>query len=72
MAQHTNIKTSSQKYGSILVWVCFAASGPGQLDLIDGKMDSQVYQDFLQENVGCPPIEAQQKLGDATGQRPTQ
>ena len=34
------------------------------------KKYSQVYQDILQENAICPPIEAQQKLGDATGQRP--
>ena len=32
-------------------WSCFAASGPGQLAIIDGKMHSQVYQDILQENV---------------------
>jgi hypothetical protein len=53
MAQHTNIKTSTVKYcgGSIMVWGCFAASGPGQLAIIDGKMNSEVYQDILQENV---------------------
>ena len=37
--------------GSIMVWGCLAASGPGQLALIDGKINSQVYQDILQENV---------------------
>ena len=31
-----------------MVWGCFAASGPGQLAIINGKMISQVY---LQENV---------------------
>jgi hypothetical protein len=30
---------------------CFAASGPVQLDIIDGKMNSQVYHDILQDNV---------------------
>jgi transposase len=30
---------------------CFAASRPGQLAIIDGKINSQVYQDILQENV---------------------
>ena len=50
-----------------MVWDCFTASGPGQLAIIDGKMNSQVYQDILQENVG---VSVQQlKLGDATGQR---
>ena len=34
-----------------MVWGCFAASGPGQLAIMDGKMNSQVYQDILQENV---------------------
>jgi hypothetical protein len=34
-----------------VVWSCFAASGPGQLAIIDGKMNSQVYKDILQENV---------------------
>ena len=55
-----------------MVWRFFAASGPGQLAVIDRKMNSQVYQDILQEKckVICPPIEAQQKLGDATGQQP--
>ena len=33
-----------------MVWVCFAASGPGQHAIIDGKMYSQVYQGILQEN----------------------
>jgi hypothetical protein len=34
-----------------MVWNCFAASGPGQLAIIHRKMNSQVYQDILQENV---------------------
>ena len=34
-----------------MVWSCFAASGPGLLAIIDVKMNSQVYQDILQENV---------------------
>ena len=34
-----------------MVWSCFAASEPGQLAIIDGKVNSQVYQDILQENV---------------------
>ena len=34
-----------------MVWGCFTASGPGQLAIIDGKTNSQVYQDILQENV---------------------
>lgn len=34
-----------------MVWGCFAASGPGQLAIINGKMNSQVYQDILQKNL---------------------
>jgi transposase len=42
------------KGGSIMVWGCFAASGPGQLAIIDGIMNSQVYQDILLEIVRLP------------------
>ena len=35
-----------------MVWSCsFAASGPVQLAIVNGKMNSQVHQDILQENV---------------------
>ena len=37
--------------GSIMVWACFAGSGPGQMEIINGKMDSQVYQNILQKNL---------------------
>nr|ACM08864.1 Transposable element Tcb1 transposase [Salmo salar] len=50
--QHQNlIPTVKYGGGSIMVWGCFAASGPGQLAIIDGKMNFQVYQDILQDNV---------------------
>ena len=50
--QHQNlIPTVKYGGGSIMVWGYFAASGPGQLAIIDGKMYSQFYQDILQENV---------------------
>ena len=42
-AQHTNIK--------IMVWGCFAASGPGQLAIFKGKINFQVYHDIMQVNV---------------------
>uniref|UniRef100_A0A3Q1JIP2 Tc1-like transposase DDE domain-containing protein n=1 Tax=Anabas testudineus TaxID=64144 RepID=A0A3Q1JIP2_ANATE len=41
--------------GQHLIWSCFAASGPGQIVVIDGKINSRVYQDILQENVR-PPV----------------
>jgi hypothetical protein len=56
-----------------MVWSCFAASGPGQLAIIDGKMNCQVYQDILQENVRLSVHQlklSRRVMGDATGQRP--
>ena len=52
-AHHHQNLIPTVNYGgrSVMVWGCFAASGPGQLAIIDGKMNSQVYQDILQENV---------------------
>ncbi len=37
--------------GSVMVWGCFAASGPGRLAIIDGTMNSALYQKILKENV---------------------
>ncbi|KAG2466943.1 TCB1 transposase, partial [Polypterus senegalus] len=34
-----------------MIWVCFAASGPGQLAIIEWKTNSQDYQQILQDNV---------------------
>ena len=49
---HENI-IPTVKYGggNIMIWACFTASGPGQLGIIEGKMNSQVYQTILQDNV---------------------
>ncbi|KAK3553212.1 hypothetical protein QTP86_031817 [Hemibagrus guttatus] len=37
--------------GSVMVWGCFAASGPGRLAVINGTVNSAVYQKILKENV---------------------
>lgn len=37
--------------GSVMIRACFAASGPGQLAMIDGTMNSARYQDILAKNV---------------------
>ncbi|KAK3561307.1 hypothetical protein QTP86_030603 [Hemibagrus guttatus] len=37
--------------GSVMVWGCFAASGPGRLAVINGTMNSAVYKKILKENV---------------------
>ncbi len=34
-----------------MVWGCFAASGPGRLAVINGTMNSAVYQKILKDNV---------------------
>ncbi len=37
--------------GSVMVWGCFAASGPGRLAIIDGIMNSALHKKILKENV---------------------
>uniref|UniRef100_A0A8C6K5C0 Transposase Tc1-like domain-containing protein n=1 Tax=Nothobranchius furzeri TaxID=105023 RepID=A0A8C6K5C0_NOTFU len=37
--------------GSVMVWGCLAASGTGRLAVINGTMNSTVYQNILKENV---------------------
>ncbi|KAK3571142.1 hypothetical protein QTP86_003094 [Hemibagrus guttatus] len=37
--------------GSVMVWGCFAASGPGRLAVMNGTMNFAVYQKILKENV---------------------
>ena len=50
--QHQNI-IPTVKYGggSNMVWGCFAASGPGRIAVIKGKINSKMYQDILHENL---------------------
>ena len=45
------IPTVKHGGGSVMVWGCFAASGPGRLAVIDGTMNSALYQKILKENV---------------------
>uniref|UniRef100_A0A671RAJ2 RNA helicase n=1 Tax=Sinocyclocheilus anshuiensis TaxID=1608454 RepID=A0A671RAJ2_9TELE len=52
--QHKNLIPSVKHGGGggiIMVWVCFAASGPRRLAIIDGTMNSELYQQILKENV---------------------
>ena len=37
--------------GSLMLWRCFAASGPGALDKMNGIMNSTRYQDILAKNL---------------------
>ncbi len=45
------IPTVKHGGGSVMVWGCFAASGTGRLAIIDGTMNSALYQKILKENV---------------------
>lgn len=45
------IPTVKHGGGSVMVLGCFAASGPGRLAVIDGTMNSALYQKILKENV---------------------
>ncbi len=45
------IPTIKHGGGSVMVWGCFATSGPGWLAIIDGTMNSALYQKILKENV---------------------
>ena len=50
--QHKNLVPSVKHDGSIIVvWLCFAASGPGWLAIIDETLNSELYQQFLKENL---------------------
>ncbi|KAK1789439.1 hypothetical protein P4O66_015367 [Electrophorus voltai] len=55
--------------GSVMVWGCFAASGPGRVAVVNGTMNSAVYQKILKENVQ-PSVRDQVEahLGSAAGQ----
>uniref|UniRef100_A0A3Q3LJA6 Uncharacterized protein n=1 Tax=Mastacembelus armatus TaxID=205130 RepID=A0A3Q3LJA6_9TELE len=38
------VRTMKYGGGSIMIWGCFTASGPGQLAIVEGKINSQVYK----------------------------
>lgn len=45
------IPTVKHGGGSIMLWGCFSASGPGKLVKIEGKMDAAKYREILEENL---------------------
>ncbi len=49
--QLKNLIPSVKRGGSTMTWACFAASWPGQPAIIDGTMNSELYQQILKENV---------------------
>ncbi|KAK3550665.1 hypothetical protein QTP70_002365 [Hemibagrus guttatus] len=54
--------------GSVMVWGCFAASGPGRLAVVNGTMNSAVYQKILKENVRPSVCDLKLKRTSAAGQ----
>ncbi len=53
----------------MMVWGCVAASGPGQLAIIDGTMNSALNQKIMKENVwpSVCDLQAQAHLSYAAG-----
>ena len=52
-AYHNENIFPTVKYGggNIMIWASFAASGPDQLGIIEGKINPQAYQTILQDDV---------------------
>ncbi len=54
---HSSLRILSHLWNMVVVdmvdmaWACFAASWPGQPAIIDGTMNSELYQQILKENV---------------------
>ncbi len=52
--QHSCLKNlipSVKHGGSIMAWACFSVSWPGQPAIIDGTMNSELYQQIMKENI---------------------
>ncbi len=48
--QLKNLNPSVKHGGRIMAWACFAASWSGQHAIIDGTMNSELYQQILKDN----------------------
>lgn len=62
-----NISTVKYDGSTGMVWGCFPASGPGQLAIIDGPMNSALYQKILNDNVQQLACAQELHLGYTTG-----
>ena len=50
-AEKNTLPTVRHGGGSVMLWGCFASSGTGNLQRVEGKMDSIKYQEILGEDV---------------------
>lgn len=50
-AEKNTLLTLKHGGGLVMLWRCFASSGTGNLQCLDGKMDSIKYQEILGENI---------------------
>lgn len=62
-----NISTVKYDGSTVMVCGCFPASGPGQLAIIDGPMNSALYQKILNDNVQQLACAQELHLGYTTG-----
>ena len=46
-AEKSALPTVKRGSGSVMLWCCFASSGTGNLQRVEGKMDSINYQEIL-------------------------
>ena len=36
-------------YCSVMIWACFSSKGPGELEIIDGRMKGRIYREILEK-----------------------
>ena len=58
--------TVKHRGGSIILWACVAASGAGNITLVEGRMDSIKYRPILEANitpsVNCKQAEDEKRM----------
>ena len=69
-AENITLPTVKHGGGSVMLWGCFISSGTGDLQRMEGKMDSIKYQEILGEKCHalCEEAKALATLDLPTGQ----
>ena len=49
--KHNTISTVKFGGGSIMIWGCFSSKGPGELQVIHGRMNGSMYREILEKNL---------------------